>query len=102
MLIASQARALSGAENQGSRDRSQKQQKPDYEKNHFYNLGNREGYRDHKKKEHTERNREFSNDDDRRAYEDGYEKGWEGKRSYRLDHPLSSWARVRTAPSTTQ
>jgi hypothetical protein len=101
LVIASHAKTSSVAENPGFGDRSQAQQKPDYEKNHFYNLGNRDGYGDHEKRQHTEHNREFPNDDDRRAYEDGYEKGWEGKRTYRIDRPLSNWARVRVAPSTT-
>lgn len=102
MVIASHAKTPSVAENPGPGDRSQTKQKSNYEKNHFFNLGNREGYGDHKRKQRTEHNREFPNDDDRQAYEDGYEKGWEGIRTYRIDRPLSSWARVRTAPSTSQ
>jgi hypothetical protein len=102
VVMASYAKASFAAENPGAGDRSEVQQKSAYEKNHFYNLGNREGYGDHKKRQHTGHNREFPNDDDRRAYEDGYKKGWEGKRAYRIDRPLSNWARVSIAPSTTQ
>jgi hypothetical protein len=32
----------------------------------------------------------------RQAYELGYRQGLKGQRSYRIDHRLSSWARVRT------
>lgn len=60
MVIALNANASSVAENIGSGDRSQTQQRSRYEKNHFYNLGNREGYGDHKKRQPREHNREFS------------------------------------------
>jgi opacity protein-like surface antigen len=59
LVIASHARADSVAKIQDSCDRGQVKHK--YEKNHFYN--------------------EFPNDDDRRAYEDGYERVWNGKRT---------------------
>jgi hypothetical protein len=52
LVIASHARAASVAKIQDSPDRGQMKHK--YEKNHFYN--------------------EFPNNDDRRAYEDGYER----------------------------
>lgn len=92
----SDAAIFSGKQNQSDRSPGQAVQHPDYVKNHYFNQGNRDGFRDFKKKQRKERNHEFPNDVDRQAYEKGYQLGVQGKRSYRQDHPLSSWARVRT------
>ena len=66
--------------------------------NHYFNLGTRDGYRDHKGKKHSNRRDVFPNENAKAAYDAGYEKGRQGKRSYRLEHPLSVWGIVR-APS---
>ena len=66
--------------------------------NHYFNLGNRDGYREYKGKKHSNRPDLFPNENAKVAYEAGYEKGRQGARSYRIDHPLSVWSIVR-APS---
>jgi hypothetical protein len=61
-------------------------QHPDYSKNKYYALGNREGYQDYGRKtqrpahEHT-----YRNDDDRKAHDYGYQQGWQGTRGYHPD-----------------
>jgi hypothetical protein len=60
-------------------------QHPDYSKNKYYALGNREGYQDYGKKQKREtHNHQFRNDDDRKAHDYGYQQGWQGQRGY---HP---------------
>jgi hypothetical protein len=77
LVIASHPKMSFVAEEPGTGDRSETQQKSDYEKNHFYNLESREGYGDHNRI--PKRDRAFPNDDDRQAYEVGDEKGLGGK-----------------------
>ncbi len=79
------------------KDRVRAEQEPNYTVNHCFNLGNRDGYRDHRKHQRSEHNDKCLDKAARQAYELGYEKGFKGQRGYRLDHRLSSWARVRTA-----
>jgi hypothetical protein len=80
----------------------QAQEHPDDAKTRYYNLGSREGYGDLKKGQHKDHKHKFPNDDDRQAYDQGYEMGRLGVRTYRIDQPQSSWSRVRTLPSTLQ
>jgi hypothetical protein len=82
---------------QKDEDRVSAEPEPNYTVNHCFNIGNRDGYRDHRKSRHSEHNNKCLDEEGRHAYELGYRKGFKGKRSYRLDHRLSSWARVRTA-----
>jgi len=70
--------------------------------NHYFNLGNRNGFREYKGKKHSSRPDAFPNEKAKAAYEAGYEKGRQGKRSYRLDHPLSVWGLVRVPSEETQ
>lgn len=70
--------------------------------NHYFNLGNRDGFREYKGKKHSSRPDAFPNEKAKAAYEAGYKKGCQGKRSYRLDHPLSIWGIVRVPSEKTQ
>jgi hypothetical protein len=57
---------------------------PEYKKNTYYKLGNREGYEDYQKKtQRAEHNHKYRNDDDRKAHDYGYQQGWQGKRDPR-------------------
>jgi hypothetical protein len=67
-----------------------------YKINHCFNVGNRYGYSDHKKNERREHNSKCLIADESQAYISGYQEGFNGHRTYRRDHRLSSWARVRT------
>ena len=61
-------------------------QHPDYSKNKYYALGNREGYQDYgKKQKRTTHDHQYRNDDDRKAHDYGYQQGWEGQRGYHPD-----------------
>lgn len=83
--------SAAGAQDQTRNNNDQQRQSngqtqhPDYSKNKYYALGNREGYQDHQKKQkRASHNHQFRNDDDRKAHDDGYEQGWQGQRGY---HP---------------
>lgn len=63
-------------------------QHPDYSRNKYYTLGNREGYQDYeRKKERANHNHKYSNDEDRRAHDYGYQQGWHGQRGYQPESP---------------
>jgi|CZKZ01.1.fsa_nt_gi hypothetical protein len=86
--------AASGAQDQRQYNNDQQRQSntqtqhPDYSKNKYYSLGNREGYQDYgKKKERANHNHQFRNDEDRKAHDYGYQQGWQGQRGY---HPEST------------
>jgi hypothetical protein len=65
-------------------DHAQSQQHPDYSKNHYYKVGNQEGYKDYKSKtQHpTPHNHGYHNDTDRQAHDYGYQQGLKGQRGY--------------------
>ncbi len=63
--------------------------------NHYFNLGNRDGYREYKGK-HVKHLNAFSHENFKRAYDEGYQEGIKGKRAYRIDHRLSRWAIIRS------
>jgi hypothetical protein len=79
------------------KDGARAEQELNYTVNHCFNTGNRDGYRDHRKRQRSEHHDMCLDEETRQAYELGYRKGFKGQRSYRLDHRLSRWARVRTA-----
>ena len=61
-------------------------QHPDYSKNKFYTLGNREGYQDYQKKtQRSAHEHNYRNDDDRAAHDYGYQQGLHGTRGYKPD-----------------
>jgi hypothetical protein len=61
-------------------------QHPDYSKNKYYALGNREGYEDYgKKQQRANHNHQYHNDNDRKAHDYGYQQGWQGQRGYHPD-----------------
>lgn len=82
---------------QKDKDRVRAEREPNYAVNHCFNLGNRDGYRDHRKRQRSEHHDKCLDEETRQAYELGYRQGFKGQRSYCIDHRLSSWARVRTA-----
>jgi len=99
-IISSPLRAITFSNlvaDQEYKERVTAEQEPNYTVNHCYNLGNRDGYRDHRKRQPSEYHDKCLAEEARQAYELGYRQGFKGHRSYRLDHRLSSWARVRTA-----
>ena len=84
----------SGAQEQGRynddqhRQSNTRNQNPDYSKNKYYSLGNREGYQDYEKKQkRANHDHRYHNDDDRKAHDYGYQQGWRGERGY---HPEES------------
>jgi len=81
---------------QKDEDQLRAERDPDYTVNHCFNLGNRDGYRDRRKRQHSEHHNRCLDEEARQAYALGYRQGFNGQRSYRIDHQLSSWARVRT------
>ena len=85
------------AADQKDQDQLRAEQDPNYTLNHCFNLGNRDGYRDYRTRKRSGHHDMCLGEESRQAYELGYRKGFKGQRSYRLDHRLSSWARVRTA-----
>jgi len=61
-------------------------QHPDYSRNKYYALGNREGYQDYgRKTERTTHRHTYRNDDDRTAHDYGYQQGLHGTRGYHPD-----------------
>jgi hypothetical protein len=71
------------------------QDKSQLTENHYFNLGNRDGYREYKGK-HVKRIDVFPNDNVKYAYDEGYEEGIKGKRACRIDRRQSKWAIVRS------
>jgi hypothetical protein len=56
---------------------------PDYSKNKFYVMGNKEGYQDHQRnKQRPSHTHRYKSDNDRQAHDYGYQEGYQG-RSYR-------------------
>ena len=61
-------------------------QHPDYSKNKFYALGNREGYQDYQRKtQRPNHDHKYGNDNDRAAHDYGYQQGLHGQRGYKAD-----------------
>jgi hypothetical protein len=77
---------VGGAQDQYHHDYTQEQAHPDYSNNHYYKMGNSEGYEDYKRKtQRKEHDHKYRNDDDRKAHDYGYQQGWQGQR-YSGDH----------------
>jgi opacity protein-like surface antigen len=92
--IAISALPASAASSPAAQDQSRDQdhhettqtQHPDYSKNRFYTLGNREGYQDYNKKQQRKtHDHKYRNDDDRSAHDLGYQQGWNGHLGYTPD-----------------
>jgi hypothetical protein len=74
--------------NDQQRQSNTQAQHPDYSKNKYYALGNREGYQDYgKKHERANHNHQYRNDDDRKAHDYGYQQGLQGQRGYHPESP---------------
>jgi hypothetical protein len=53
----------------------------DWSNNSNYQMGAREGSKDHKSNQRKTHNHKFDNDDDRRAYQAGYDSAWQGNQN---------------------
>jgi hypothetical protein len=72
--------------NDNNRVQVQQTQHPDYSRNKYYSLGNREGYQDYQKKtQRTTHNHKYGSDNDRAAHDYGYQQGYQGQRGYKPD-----------------
>jgi hypothetical protein len=88
------AMPFGGAQQQDHHDYSQDQdhhnfaqEQSQYSNNHYYKVGNSEGYEDYKRKtQRKEHNHKYRNDDDRKAHDYGYQQGWQGQRYNSSDH----------------
>jgi hypothetical protein len=79
-------RSTAGAQDQRQYNNNTQTQHPDYSKNKYYALGNREGYEDYgKKQQRANHNHQYHNDNDRKAHDYGYQQGWQGQRGYHPD-----------------
>jgi hypothetical protein len=90
-LSVAPALAIPTAQDQDHHDQYQKDQTehPEYAKNQFYQLGNKEGYEDHKKNlQRTNHSHNYKTDEDKKAHDYGYQQGWQGK-DYHAQHPDS-------------
>jgi hypothetical protein len=91
MALTALPASVAGAQEQRRDDNIQQRQTtqvqhPDYSKNKYYALGNREGYQDYgRKTERTTHNHTYRNDDDRAAHDYGYQQGLHGTRGYHPD-----------------
>ncbi len=91
MALTALPASVAGAQEQRRDDNVQQRQTtqvqhPDYSKNKYYALGNREGYQDYgRKTERTVHNHTYRNDDDRAAHDYGYQQGLHGTRGYHPD-----------------
>src|SRR5438270_5147232 len=60
----------------------------EYLNNKYYQLGNKEGYEDHKKNlQRKEHNHAYKNDLDRQAHDYGYQQGWHGQEYREHERP---------------
>jgi hypothetical protein len=72
--------------NSQDQDHRVQEQHPEYSNNKFYQLGNKEGYEDHKKNvQRTTHKHNYKTDDDKKAHDYGYQQGWQGQ-NYHDDH----------------
>jgi opacity protein-like surface antigen len=89
-LIVTPALAAPTAQDQDHHDQSQNQKErtahSQYANNQYYQLGNKEGYEDHKKNlQRSTHNHSYKSDDDRKAHDYGYQQGWHGQ-DYHPEH----------------
>jgi hypothetical protein len=67
-------------------DQQRQVQHPDYSRNRYYALGNREGYQDYgRQTQRATHHHSYRNDDDRVAHDYGYQQGYRGTRGYHPD-----------------
>jgi hypothetical protein len=80
------ATAIAQDDHRNDTTRVQQTQHPDYSKNKYYSLGNREGYQDYQKKtQRATHNHKYGSDNDRAAHDYGYQQGYQGQRGYKPD-----------------
>jgi hypothetical protein len=85
------------AEERSPNDLDSPKEKQDYRINHCFNIGNRDGYADRKRKKSRSPEEQCNDAEGKEAHDLGYQLGLRGQRSYRRDHRLSSWARPRVS-----
>jgi hypothetical protein len=99
ILLGGESIALSAADGEKQiEDRVLATPEPNYSLNRCFNRGNWDGFRDHKRKQRREHHSLCASQEAQQSYDLGYQQGFAGQLSYRRDHPLSTWARVRTIP----
>ena len=65
----------------------QAQEHRDWSGNRYYQMGTREGDKDHASNHRRTHRHKFKNDDDRQAYQAGYESRWQGDRDHDQNRP---------------
>jgi hypothetical protein len=88
-LSVTPALAIPTAQDQDHHDQYQKDRNehPEYVNNKYYQVGNKEGYEDHKKNlQRKDHNHPYKTDMDKQAHDYGYQQGWQGK-EYHPEHP---------------
>jgi hypothetical protein len=85
-LSVTPALAITTAQDQDHRDQKDRNEQPEYANNKYYQMGNKEGYEDHKKNlQRKDHNHPYKTDMDKQAHDYGYQQGWQGQ-SYRDSH----------------
>ena len=86
-LSVTPALAIPTAQDQDHRDQKDRNEHPEYANNKYYQMGNKEGYEDHKKNlQRKEHNHPYKTDMDKQAHDYGYQQGWQGQ-SYNHHDP---------------
>jgi len=68
-------------------DHHDRNEHPEYANNKYYQMGNKEGYEDHKKNlQRKDHNHPYKTDMDKQAHDYGYQQGWQGQ-SYNHHDP---------------
>ncbi len=81
------AMPFAGVQDQG-RDHDRDHDQAQYANNPYYQMGTREGSKDHDKNKRKKHHHKYKNDQDRQAYEQGYEQSWQGQHgSHDNDRP---------------
>lgn len=61
------------------------QEHRDWSSNRYYQMGSREGDRDHTRNHRRSHRHKFRSEDDRQAYQAGYESRWQGEQRHDND-----------------
>jgi hypothetical protein len=69
------------SQDQDHHDHQSQDQHRDWSTNRYYQMGTHEGTKDHYKNHRKTHHHKFTNDDDRRAYQAGYENVWHGNQN---------------------
>jgi hypothetical protein len=69
------------SQDQDDHGQQSQDQHRDWSNNRNYQMGTREGAKDHKSNRRKTHRHKFDNDDDRRAYQAGYDTAWQGNQN---------------------